>query len=490
MARPNILPATLGPSIEIDGVDLHDLGVLLHTIDPRGMPPVTPNRHQAARHGAVIGDEYYTPSPLVISGQMVADSHADLISHQRQLTSLLYRRSFRLIDNLSPGLYRDCIYDGRCAFGDASPRRSGTSCTLSFSVLANPPWLQAAAPSHVTIPRDGTNIIENSGNVPAEHLITLQPNARTSIFYAREAFRFVPNYRYYADIASTTGRVDTNPYSFSNGFVSTLNSSDLSLAPPSGDSTGLVLPLVSGNGIGALGWRFTLGYPIHPHCAVHMVISPRRASGGLGRNRRGLFYLRNNAGGGVLSATMSSSTSHPGASRWQIQNSNGADLIIDPGPSWSAGDALDVWVSFGDKIQLFVGGQLAGEKVQANANLTHAAYRLWVGHREGENRFSLDADLKVMRILPYAPTAEQRRDLSQYPNKNFTALDRAIFSLPSITDSRVQFDARGGTYAGVGRRLFPDTGTSVPALRPGRTLIGTDGAAGDVTITYREGFLA
>ena len=284
MNRPNILPTTLGPSLEIDGVNLHDLGVLLHTITPRGMPPITPNRQQTARHGAVIGDEYYTPSPLNISGQMVADSHPELIANQRFLTSLLSRRQpFRLIDHLTPALYRACIYDGQCAFGDASPRRSGTACSLSFSVLVNPPWLQATSLSHDTIPTNpGTAIIHNDGNVPAGQLLTFQPNAETSIIYVRETLRFIPNSALAAEVAISPDYT-VSPHVVSAGLSSTL------IAPSDDSRRTDTAPHRQRQA------RFPappLGFPIHPELAIHMVIAPRQATSDLSSfSSRGVFEV-------------------------------------------------------------------------------------------------------------------------------------------------------------------------------------------------------
>ena len=151
---------------------------------------------------------------------------------------------------------------------------------------------------------------------------------------------------------------------------------------------------------------------------------------------------------------------------------------------------LDIFVVFGPKIQFFLNGSLLGEKTQANMDLSHTTIDVRLGRAGAEQSFGVNADLGSLRILPYAPTTEQRRIITQYPNADFEEPITAVFSLPDITDSMVQFDARAGKYAGVDAVLFPDIGTAVPSIQPGRTLVVTDGAAGDVTISYREGYLS
>lgn len=461
MNRPAILPKTAAaPSGgQIDGLDLHDLGVLIHTIDSRGMPPIVPRRiARPSGHGAHIYPEYYTPRPLVISGQMIADTHTDLIENQRALSDILSgfsspSRTFRVIDPINPDTYYECIYDGSCGFQDPVPRTKGRVCQFAFNALANPPWRQASARSLVRqniTAQDQALRVDVDGNVPADYILTLEnPGWQVELMQGIHSARFVPEPG--LEMETANGRIGPSVASRTN------------IAPS--DISGAMF--VSAARETELEYRLNIA-DILPSMAFYILFRPKNSSTDLAANFETVFFIRNPNDypkSILLEAKRHADAEH---AAWKLSVGNQTFFFDLPG--WQAGGLIGIGVNIGGGteagVDIFRDGAWAdGHQNNLPNNLSPLGPQvdIWLSR---PSHF-VSVDIYAFHLFGRKLTRGQHRLLHQYPTQPYTAPQKAVLTIPHIDADALQFDTE--KYASTDERypFFPDSGSALLPLSPG-----------------------
>ena len=200
MARPTTIATAVPYNLKLSGIDLHDYGVVSYTIPNLGMATLEtivepfPDRHTAFVHSAT-----FQPQPFAVTGVMVANSVADLMTNLdllKRASAGLKGANFtvpapvRLEVSNQTDRYYPCIYTGGFSVG-----YYGQQPTLARHVLFTLPLLRihpfaiATTPTIVTPGGAAESFLAlDLGTAPSWPLVEIKASGGTPGFTLADMF--------------------------------------------------------------------------------------------------------------------------------------------------------------------------------------------------------------------------------------------------------------------------------------------------------------
>ncbi len=153
--QPNALKSgstSLTGGGSLNNRDFYQFGMSVLSLNSQDLPPIKPRRvMREGAHGQFVFEEHYDAKPLVMAGQIMANTVTDLKTNIEAAKTFLntFRkdtpRRLKLIDPLMTDRFFYCHFDGEAIFGSASPRVGGTIADYAIRLLAQPPFALAAS---------------------------------------------------------------------------------------------------------------------------------------------------------------------------------------------------------------------------------------------------------------------------------------------------------------------------------------------------------
>ena len=438
------------------------------------MPPILPRRYaRAAGSGAIQATEYYSPIPLTVSGQMTADSRADLLQNQAYLRETLSSARagvgmLKLIDPLYPSTYYLCTYDGECVFHHA--KTTHKTCDFSFKLLANPPFRQSTTlhrEAGTYTPANNTARFSVGGKGPTPYKLTAKNvGYQVGITNLREVFRLIPKPGLTAEVMLSRQAPETvSPATLAQ---------DLS---PSDLTDDMYIPL---RATGLLDYTISAGYPFYRHMCVFMAFALNVHSNALPIPPAApwpLFEINDGSGGSALQILIDRNNA-AGNIALTFSRAGSTYRESTGGPILQQGETAILCVYYGQDIRANLishNWRPAGTGVGNTLNSNVKSGDILIGRRRTNTAIQCNMDLHAFRIFPFSLSSDQETALVADPARRFGTSAKGQISIPDIPDTTITFDTEEHIgHSSSGDPITPDSETEFSPLQPRNNLLIID----------------
>lgn len=472
--------------------DFWEFGLQVQALNTEDMPTVKTRRlPKSGQHGQFIFPEHYDSRQLVLTGRMVANTPADLLTNIEALKTFLdsYRedtpRRIRLVDPNRSDRWFLCYYNGPATFIPVSDRGIARAADVTLFLTADPPFGYS------------TELTNETYTPAADHFQALvtgtAPSDPRYIFKgpATNPKIIVGDSIFIADFNLDTDFIDIEGTWTASGFTGS-PAQEAALFQPSAFglgfsflATGAYQMPYSVKGSKTAGTWFMVLEPTFAHSAVSgRVVLHHRADDDnylqVGyvnvppieniANRR--WFVHRVAGGETV-----------GLVRSQLQN-------------FVSGDQVRIAVSYGAAgLKLYVNGTLEASLPDATAFATTPG--TMTPHTSGSN-FSSSCRIHYMAGWSSQLTDNEIALVDSDPEENIRNRNHVLEYTGTLdTGDFLEFDRSEDRYIGKlfdvsdgsVDEVFPDDGAVIPPLPQENTSIYHPVSAGGFTVQYREAFL-
>ena len=487
-------PAALGTLTSgwsLGGLDPYQFGLTIKSATIRDMPPVMSRQEERpGGHGNVVYPEHYAPRPVILQGQMVADTVAQLQSNWDELKTVLntFRvgepRTLRVIDGAATDRFYSCHYAGQATIGEIGPRLLATHTNVTISLMANPPFAQAVTPTETNfVGTAGTFQTITTGDFESPCRIVLKGDATNPSLIFGDSI-------YICDFNLTTDFTNASKTATGATFSGT-----------AAQEAGLFSPSSAGFGHAfLLNGAYTLSNAVVGNKDAgswFVIVEPQFDSTNVAA--RTIFEHRFDANNRIRLRYINSGV-NPDLDRKfvLIKEVAGAEKAL-----WSteqdfvSGDVLKIGLDYGSSgMRLFIAGSLDASNVETTGMSSNPDT---LSFNDSGSNFS--ANMKIHYAAGWSSqlTTTEHSLIASDPVGRIRNDNQVLTYTGSLaTGDLLEFTNEDDSYVGklldvsaggAPTTVFPDSGTQIPNLAAENTSVYVSSAAANVYIQHRNRFL-